>query len=91
MTATTKPATPRTLSLNPKDNVIVAVDAVLAGVTARGVTAALRIPKGHKMAAAKIAKGQPIPSPRRLRFDGERVRVRGDRLLSRPQPKQPGG
>ena len=60
MTATAKPAAPRTLSLNPKDNVIIAVDAVLPGVTARGVTAGVRIPKGHKMAAAKIAKGAPI-------------------------------
>jgi altronate hydrolase len=53
-------ATPRTLSLNAKDNVIVAVDAVPAGVTARGVTAAARIPKGHKMAARVIAKGEPV-------------------------------
>ncbi len=61
MTTTAKPAAaPRTLALNPKDNVIIAVDAVLPGVTARGVTARLRIPKGHKMAATVIAKGQPI-------------------------------
>ncbi len=61
MTTTAKPtAAPRTLSLNPKDNVIIAVDAVPPGVTARGVTAGARIPKGHKMAAAKIAKGAPI-------------------------------
>ena len=51
---------PRTLRLNAKDNVIVAVDAVPQGITARGVTAAARIPKGHKMSAAKIAKGEPI-------------------------------
>lgn len=51
---------PRTLRLNAKDNVIVAVDAVPHGITARGVTAAARIPKGHKMSAAKIAKGEPI-------------------------------
>ncbi|MFM9940977.1 MAG: UxaA family hydrolase [Hyphomicrobiaceae bacterium] len=51
---------PRTLRLNAKDNVIVAVDAVPQGITARGVTAAHRIPKGHKMAAVKIAKGEPV-------------------------------
>ena len=60
MTTTAKPASPRTLNLNPKDNVIIAVDAVPQGTTARGVTAAARIPKGHKMAAGKIAKGQPV-------------------------------
>ncbi len=61
MTTAAKPAAaPRTLQLNPKDNVIIAVDAVLPGVTVRGATASLRIPKGHKMAAAAIAKGHPI-------------------------------
>ncbi len=51
---------PRTLRLNSKDNVIVAVDAVPQGIVARGVKAVARIPKGHKMAAAKIAKGEPV-------------------------------
>lgn len=51
---------PRTLRLNQADNVIVAVDAVPQGVEARGVKAGQRIPKGHKMAATKIAKGQPV-------------------------------
>jgi altronate hydrolase len=53
-------AEPRTLSLNAKDNVIVAVDSVSAGVTAKDVKAAVRIPRGHKMAVRKIAKGEPI-------------------------------
>jgi altronate hydrolase len=53
-------AAPRTLRLNPKDNVVVAVDAVDVGVSAHGATAAARIPRGHKMAIAPIAKGQPV-------------------------------
>ena len=61
MTATSPAsAPPRTLSLNAKDNVIVAVDAIPAGVTSRGVEAAARIPKGHKMAARPVAKGEPV-------------------------------
>ncbi len=51
---------PRTLRLNARDNIIVAVDAVEPGVTAQGVTASARIPRGHKMATEPIAKGQPI-------------------------------
>jgi len=53
-------AAPRTLALNPKDNVIIAVDAVPQGVTVRGVTASARIPKGHKLASVRIEKGAPI-------------------------------
>src|SRR5262247_2598697 len=57
-----KPAksSPRTLRLNPRDNIVVAVDAVDAGATVAGVTATARIMRGHKMAAQVIAKGQPI-------------------------------
>jgi altronate hydrolase len=51
---------PRTLLLNPKDNVIVAVDGLDKGLEARGTTATAKIPRGHKMAAGKIAKGQPV-------------------------------
>jgi altronate hydrolase len=51
---------PRTLLLNANDNVIVAVDAVPQGIEARGVRAAARIPKGHKMASVRIAKGEPV-------------------------------
>jgi altronate hydrolase len=52
--------TPRTLRLNARDNLIVAIDAVAPGVTAQGVTATARILRGHKMAAQRIAKGQPV-------------------------------
>ena len=51
---------PRTLSLNPKDNVIVAVDAVPQGLTARGIRAGNRIPRGHKMAACLVPNGAPV-------------------------------
>ena len=51
---------PRTLRLNPQDNVATAVDAVDAGKTSSGIKAGQRIPKGHKMALQKIAKGEPV-------------------------------
>jgi altronate hydrolase len=51
---------PRTLRLNVRDNLIVAIDAVAPGVAAQGVTATARILRGHKMAAERIAKGQPV-------------------------------
>ena len=51
---------PRTLRLNQRDNIIVAVDSVMPGVIAQGVTATARIMRGHKMAAGAIAKGQPV-------------------------------
>ncbi|WP_089175109.1 altronate dehydratase family protein [Bosea sp. AS-1] len=55
-----KSAPPRTLKLNAADNVVVAVDPVDVGVTAAGVEALKRIPRGHKMAIVSIAKDQPI-------------------------------
>jgi len=51
---------PRTLRLNARDNVIVAVDSVEPGVTVQGVKAAARVMRGHKMASEPIAKGRPI-------------------------------
>jgi altronate hydrolase len=51
---------PRTLRLNPRDNILVAVDPVERGCTIDGVTASARILRGHKMAAQPIAKGQPV-------------------------------
>jgi altronate hydrolase len=51
---------PRTLRLNARDNLIVAIDAVDRGVAVQGVMATARILRGHKMAAQAIAKGQPI-------------------------------
>jgi altronate hydrolase len=57
---TTTKAAPRTLRLNPKDNIIVAVDGLAAGGEAAGLTAAVRIPRGHKIATETIAKGAPV-------------------------------
>src|SRR5215472_109661 len=51
---------PRTLRLNARDNIIVAVDSVDPGTSKDGVTATARIMRGHKMAAQPIAKGQPV-------------------------------
>ncbi|RTL68649.1 MAG: altronate dehydratase [Hyphomicrobiales bacterium] len=53
-------ATPRTLRLNPQDNLIIAVDALEPGRSVDGINAAARIPRGHKMAIEKIAAGAPI-------------------------------
>ena len=50
----------RSLRLDPSDNVIVAVDSFPAGHEAYGVVARERVPRGHKMAAAAIAAGEPI-------------------------------
>ena len=53
--------TPRTLRLNAKDNVLVAVDLIEEGaVVPEGITALQRVPKGHKIAVAPIALGEPI-------------------------------
>src|SRR5436189_5391467 len=49
--------TPRTLRLNARDNIIVAVDSVMPGVVVQGVAATGRIMRGHKMAAEHIATG----------------------------------
>jgi altronate hydrolase len=46
--------------LNAADNVIVAVDQIDEGVSVMGVTALKRVPRGHKMAAEMVAKGEPI-------------------------------
>jgi altronate hydrolase len=51
---------PRVLRLNPADNIIVAIDPILPGASAEGVTAVSRVPKGHKMATTAIAEGEPI-------------------------------
>ena len=52
--------TPRVLRLNPADNLVVAIDPILPGAIAEGVTALARVPKGHKMATAAIASGEPV-------------------------------
>ncbi len=52
---------PAMLRLHASDNVIVATRIVEKGETpAESITAAARIMRGHKMAAVKIAKGEPI-------------------------------
>ena len=51
---------PRVIHLGQGDTVVVAVDAVLAGTMAHGITARARIPKGHKMAIVPIREGEPV-------------------------------
>jgi arabinonate dehydratase len=51
---------PRSIRLSPEDNIVVAVDQIGPGIAAAGVTARERIPRGHKMAIAKIAKDEPV-------------------------------
>ena len=50
----------RTLRLHADDNIIVAVDGLMPETPVGDITASARIPRGHKMAIAKIDKGQPI-------------------------------
>ena len=45
---------PRTLRLNLRDNIVVAVDAIAAGATAADIQARARVPKGHKLAIVPI-------------------------------------
>src|SRR5262245_58408038 len=51
---------PRTIRLSPEDNVVVAVDQIVAGAAAAGVTARERVPRGHKMAVVAINEGEPV-------------------------------
>jgi altronate hydrolase len=51
---------PRALRLHATDNVIIAVEEFTPGAAPMGVTAVERVPRGHKMAAAPIAEGEPI-------------------------------
>ncbi len=53
-------STPRTVRLSQNDNVVVAVDQVPEGTAAAGVTARARMMRGHKMAIAPIAQGEPV-------------------------------
>jgi len=53
-------STPRTVRLSSNDNVVVAVDPIAEGAAAAGVTARTRVMRGHKMAVAPIAVGQPV-------------------------------
>ncbi|MEO0798588.1 MAG: altronate dehydratase family protein [Pseudomonadota bacterium] len=51
---------PRTLHLNPNDNVVVAVDGLPPGSQAHGIAVTGRVLRGHKMALRPIAEGEPI-------------------------------
>ncbi|MEO1264913.1 MAG: altronate dehydratase family protein [Pseudomonadota bacterium] len=53
-------ATPRTLHLNPEDNVVVAVDGVPPGGEAHGIQVTGRVLRGHKMAIRSIDDGAPV-------------------------------
>jgi len=54
-------SSPRALRLNAEDNVVIAVDEIRPGDQPAGaVPASERIPRGHKMATAPIATGEPI-------------------------------
>ncbi len=52
--------TPRALRLDARDNVLIAVEGFAPGDAPEGVAASERVPRGHKMAAAPIAIGEPI-------------------------------
>ncbi len=54
------PVEPRTVKLNPADNLIVAVDHIDKGVAVAGLTSLVRVPKGHKMAIQPIPAGGPV-------------------------------
>jgi arabinonate dehydratase len=51
---------PRTIRLHTSDNVVVAVDPVRAGTLVVGVTASTLVGRGHKLAIAPIALGEPV-------------------------------
>jgi len=51
---------PRTVRLDPADNVAIAVDVLQPGDEAIGVAARERILRGHKIALRRIAAGEPI-------------------------------
>ncbi len=56
-----KPAlAPRTVRLHDNDNLVVAVDPIMPGSILHGVTAKDRVPRGHKIALAAIAQGEPV-------------------------------
>ncbi len=50
----------RYLKLTDADNIVVAIEPLAVGDTAENVQAGKRIPRGHKMAIAAIAKDAPI-------------------------------
>ncbi|MCA3264767.1 MAG: altronate dehydratase [Azospirillum sp.] len=54
------PAAPRTIRLDPADNLIVAVDPLEPGFEGYGARAAAKIPRGHKMAVERVPQGAPL-------------------------------
>ena len=51
---------PRFIRLAAGDNVVVAVDQILAGSNVAGALARERVPRGHKMAVAAIQPNEPV-------------------------------
>lgn len=51
---------PRVIKLHERDNLVVAVDPITPGTVLHGVTAKDRVMRGHKIAIAPIAQGQPV-------------------------------
>ena len=51
---------PDFIHIHPKDNVVVALKAVPAGTAYQGITAAVDIPQGHKMAIAPMAENDQV-------------------------------
>jgi len=50
----------RFIRLDAQDNIVLAIDAIVAGTEAGGAVARQRIPRGHKMATSAIAKDAAI-------------------------------
>lgn len=50
----------RTIRLNPADNVVVAIDQLTVGDSVLGIVANAKVPRGHKIATAAIAHGNPV-------------------------------
>ena len=51
---------PRTIRLDPSDNVVVAVDTLVPGTRVEGIITGSRVPRGHKVACGVIEKGAPV-------------------------------
>ncbi|MGH1417913.1 MAG: UxaA family hydrolase [Hyphomicrobiaceae bacterium] len=51
---------PRSLRLHENDNVIVAIDGLMPGMTVQNIETTTRVMRGHKMASLKIEKGAPV-------------------------------
>jgi altronate hydrolase len=61
MSETARGGPPRTLRLNPGDNVAVAITTLETGtLTAEGVVTTKRVPRGHKFATRAIPAGRPV-------------------------------